>query len=181
VRALLAGLEGRVLDVGGGEAGYFDDLAARAAAGALEYVCVDPDAARLSVLASRFPAARLVAGLAEDLDEDLGTFDHILFLRSYNHLVDPIRALSRAIARLRPGGSLLLVDNVAFGLVRGAAHAARAEAAPQNLLEHYRNDGAAEADATVRAAISLAERPLRLVERRDVGPATSNQWLLHYQ
>jgi SAM-dependent methyltransferase len=181
VRAILAGLSGRVLDVGVGEGGYFDDLAARAAAGALQYVGVDPDEARLAVLAARFPAARLVAGVAEELPHDLGDFDHVLFLRSYNHLLDPARALARALARLRPGGSLLLVDNVAFGLVRSSAHAARAEAAPQNRLEHYRNDGAAEADAAVRAAAARLDRALRLVERRDVAPATSNQWLLRYQ
>jgi SAM-dependent methyltransferase len=179
VIAILAGLSGRVLDVGCGDAGYLRALAERAAAGVVEYVCVDPDEARLALLASRFPFARFVAGRAEGLPADLGDFDHVLFLRSYNHLADPARALAAAVARLRPGGSLVLVDNVAFGLVRGAAHAARAEAAPGNQLEHYRNDGAAEADAIVRAA-SLS-RPLRLVERRDVGPETSNQWLLHYR
>ncbi len=186
VRAILAGLRGRVLDVGGGEAGYLDAIAARAVAGEVEYVCVDPDAARLAVLASRFPFARFVAGRAEDLSAELGLFDHVLFLRSYNHLADPAAALARALARLRSDHderSLLLVDNVAFGLVRGAAHAARAEAAPGNLLEHYRNDGAGEADAAVQAALALHPRTpaLRLVERRDVRPETSNQWLLRYQ
>jgi SAM-dependent methyltransferase len=183
VRAILAGLSGRVLDVGGGDAGYLAPLAERAATGVVDYVCVDPDEVRLALLASRFPFARFVAGRAEELAVDLGDFDHVLFLRSYNHLVDPVRAVAGSLGRLRPGGSLLLVDNVAFGLVRGAAHAARAEAAPENRLEHYRNDGAAEADATVRAA-SLASRrtrALRLVERRDIGPETSNQWLLRYQ
>jgi SAM-dependent methyltransferase len=194
VRAILAGLHGRVLDVGGGEAGYLEVLAGRAAAGEVEYVCVDPDAARLTVLASRYPFARFVVGRAEGLSAahpgarpgagpDLGRFDHVLFLRSYNHLDDPAEALARALSLLAPGGSLLLVDNVAFGLVRSAAHAARAEAAPGNLLEHYRNDGAGEADAAVRAALARQPRipSLRLLERRDVGPDTSNQWLLRYQ
>ncbi len=176
-------LSGRVLDVGGGEASTLAPLVARVKkAGEIEYVCVDPDEGRLSVLASRYPAARFVAGAAEDISPDLGAFDHVLFLRSYNHLVDPARALARAIALLRPGGSLTVVDNVAFGLVRSAAHAARAEAAPDNRLEHYRNDGAAEAHAVVEAALALAGRgEVRLVERRDVGPQTSNQWLLHYR
>lgn len=173
VREILASLTGRVLDVGGGEASYLASLDP-----GVEYVCVDPDEVRLAVLASRGrPGARFVVGRAEALPEGLGTFDHVLFLRSYNHLVEPARALAGALALLRPGGSLLLVDNVAFGLVRAAAHAARAEAAPENQLEHYRNDGAAEADAAVHAA----SRSLRLVERRDVGHPTSNQWLLRYQ
>ncbi|MFT3769667.1 MAG: class I SAM-dependent methyltransferase [Minicystis sp.] len=183
VREILASLTGRVLDVGGGEATYLAPLADRAARGVIEYTCVDPDEVRLAVLGARYPFARFVAGTAEDLDEGLGLFDHVLFLRSYNHLVDPARALARALALLRPGGTLLLVDNVAFGLVRTAAHAARAEAAPTNLLEHHRNDGAAEAARAVASILSPPRadgRALDLVERRDIGPETSNQWLLRY-
>jgi SAM-dependent methyltransferase len=184
VRAILAGLAGRVLDVGGGEGPYLAPLAERAAAGLVDYVCLDPDAGRLSVLASRHPFARFVAGRIEDLGEAgpaLGRFDHVLFLRSYNHLADPVRALVRALGVLARGGSLLVVDNVAFGLVRTAARAAQAEAAPGNLLEHYRNDGAGEAHAAVQAAMAAAGVSLGLVERRDVGPETSNQWLLWYR
>jgi hypothetical protein len=70
---------------------------------------------------------------------------------------------------------LTVVDDVAFGLVRGRAHAARAEAAPTNRFEHHRNEGAAE------VARRLEARPLELVERRDVGPGTSCQWLLRYR
>jgi SAM-dependent methyltransferase len=173
VLAILARLSGRVLDLGGGEAAYVAALPARA----VEYVCVDPDELRLAVVAARFPFARCVAARAEDIGGELGAFDHVLMLRSYNHLADPGRAVARAVARLRPGGTLLVVDNVAFGLVRTTAHAARAEGARENLLEHYRNDGAAEAAAVIAAA----GPGLRLVERRDVGPGTSNQWLLRYE
>jgi SAM-dependent methyltransferase len=182
VHAILGGLSGRILDVGGGEAAYLASLVDRTG---VAYVCVDPDEARLRVLASRHASrgesVRFVAGRAEALPGDLGSFDHVLFLRSYNHLLDPARALARALALLAEGGSLLLVDNVAFGLVRAAGHAARAEAAPENLLEHYRNDGAAEADVAVRAALEATGREMRLVERRDVGPHTSNQWILWYR
>ncbi|APR87457.1 hypothetical protein A7982_12806 [Minicystis rosea] len=183
VREILASLVGRVLDVGGGEATYLAPLAERAERGVIAYTCVDPDAVRLAVLGARYPFARFVEGRAEDVGAHLGEFDHVLFLRSYNHLVDPARALDRALSLLRPGGTLLLVDNVAFGLVRSAAHAARAEAAPTNLLEHHRNDGAAEAARAVTSILSPPRadgRTLELVERRDIGPETSNQWLLRY-
>lgn len=171
LRDLLRGLEGDVLDVGCGEGRYLDCFdAARA-----RYVGVDPDEASLAILRNRRPEFRFVRGAAETLDDALGTFDHVLFLRSVNHLEAPARAFDRAIARLRPGGSLVLVDNVAFGLVRSAEHQQRAEAARENRFEHYRNDGAEE------TARHLVGRPFRLVERIDVSPHTSNQWLLRYQ
>ena len=86
-----------------------------------------------------------------------------------------MRATETFADMLRPGGTLTVVDNVAFGLVRGRREARVAERGPA-VFEHFRNDGAAEAHALIaRAAPSLA-----LVERRDVSPATSNQWLLRY-
>jgi SAM-dependent methyltransferase len=175
VIGLLRELSGRVLDVGCGEGRYLDAIAPAAAEGRVAYVGVDPDAARLSELAARHPFARFLARRAEDLEPELGAFEHALVLRSFNHLEDPTRAIERVVALLRPGATLTIVDNVAFGLVRGAAHAAAAERAPDNRFEHHRNDDAG------RAARRLAGAPLRLLERRDVGPGTSNQWLLRYE
>jgi SAM-dependent methyltransferase len=175
VRAMVAGLSGRVLDLGAGEGPYLDVLAPKIAAGEVAYVGVDPDPGRLEVLAKRAPGARFVAARAEDLPSDLGGFDHVLALRSYNHFAKPDDALGPAIRALRVGGTLLVADNVAFGLVRTLAHARRAERAEENAFEHYRNDGADEAHRL------LSRYPLVLRERRDAGALTSNQWVLHYE
>ncbi|UQA58012.1 radical SAM protein [Polyangium aurulentum] len=173
---VLARLRGKILDLGCGEGPYLDAFARSAADHAdFAYTGVDPDPGRIAVLASRYPFARFVVARAEEIGDDVGPVDHVLVLRSYNHLADPARALDRAIALLRPGGTLTVVDNVAFGLVRGRAHAARAEAAPENQLEHFRNDDAS------RALARLEGRPLRLLERRDVARGTSNQWLLRFE
>ena len=99
------------------------------------------------------------------------SYDHVLVLRSYNHFHDPERALGAIVRALRPGGTLTVVDNVAFGLVRSRAQAARAESGPAQ-FEHYRNDEAGRPEELARRCGLLP------VERRDVGPATSNQWLL---
>lgn len=175
VKDLLAGLSGRVLDLGCGEGPYLSVLAEKAASGAIEYVGVDPDATSLSVLASRYPFVKFVTANAEDLPEDLGLFDHVLALRSVNHFRDPARVFDSAIARLRPGGTLLLVDNVAFGLVRSRQHAARAESSSTNRLEHYRNDDAE------RCSQRLEGKPVKVILRHDVSPLTSNQWVLRYE
>ena len=175
LRARVAKLSGRVLDLGAGEGPYLDVLAPKIASGEVEYTGVEPDAGRVELLGGRAPGARFVTSRAEDLPFDLGVFDHVLALRSYNHFASPDAALRRAIAMLRPGGSLIVADNVAFGLVRSLAHARRAERAGTNAFEHYRNDGAEEAHKL------LSRYPLSLTDRRDAGPRTSNQWLLCYE
>ena len=170
VRAQVAAVRGDVLDVGCGNGPYGDVLGPLAEAGAIRYVGVDPDAAHIARLRDRWPWADLRAVPAEALDP-AERFDHVLVLRSWNHLPDPWRAARSFAAMLRPGGALLVVDNVAFGLVRSRAQAVHAEGGPAG-FEHFRNDGAAEAARALEAA------GLAVEERSDVGPATSNQWWL---
>lgn len=174
VHEIVAALTGRVLDVGCGSGRYLPALEGALSRGDVEYVALDPDQGALDLLAARQPEAKLVRARAEDVGAELGEFDHVLYLQSYNHLEDPRGAVARGVARLKPGGTLTVVDNTAFGMVRTQAHARRAEAAPENRLEHLQNQGAEEAAAT------LSDLGLELVERRDVSPATANQWLLRY-
>ncbi len=172
VRELVAGLRGDVLDVGCGDGPYQDVLAPLAESGAIRYVGVDPDAARIETLRGRWPWAELHVGGVESLA--LGQFDHVLVLRSWNHFRDPEAALDRLVHALRPGATLTIVDNIAFGLLRTRDQTARAEGS-STAFEHYRNDGAED------AAKLVSSQGLQLVERRDVTPATSNQWFLHYR
>ncbi len=168
----IATLSGDVLDVGCGHGPYGELLAPLASGGALRYVGLEPDEARVRELRARWPWATLIAATAEEARFAEASFDHVLILRSYNHLAAPRAVLAAVTRALRPGGTLLVVDNEAFGLVRTREAAARAEAGSAE-HEHYRNDGAAEALEAMRGL------PLTLLARADVGPATSNQWLLH--
>src|SRR5262249_52636544 len=139
----------------------------------VEYVGVDPDERSIAAMRARHAGSTFFVGSAEDADA--GEVDHVLAIRSLNHLRDPDLVLDRAIARLKDGGTMLLVDDVPFGVVRDRAQAVRAETAPLARFEHHRNEDAA------RVAKRLENKPLELLERRDVGPATSNAWLLHYR
>jgi MoaA/NifB/PqqE/SkfB family radical SAM enzyme/SAM-dependent methyltransferase len=175
VRDIVGGLAGDVLDVGCGEGPYDEVLAPLVTAGRVRYVGLEPAAARAAAAGARRGWGETVVGRAEDVDADPpARFDHVLILRSWNHLADPARARDRLLSALRPGGTLTVVDNVAFGLARTRAQTARAEASPAG-FEHYRNDDAGDADRVIAAG------PVTLLERRDVGPATSNQWLLRYR
>lgn len=174
VRAALAALSGDVLDVGCGHGPYGDLLAARVRDGAARYTGVDPDPRCIDALRARWPWATLAVSDAESLTGERA-FDHALVLRSWNHLRDPDGAAAALGRLLRPGGSLLVVDNVAFALVRSRRHARAAEAGP-GVFEHFRNDGPDEALARVRRAAP----GLTLAARGDIAPGTSNQWLLRF-
>jgi SAM-dependent methyltransferase len=176
VRKILASLRGALLDVGCGDGPYDDVLAPLAAEGLIDYVGVDPDAARIEALRRRrrWPSIELHVADAETLAAPPGRFDHVVVLRSWNHLRDPRRALDNLVRALKPGGTLTIVDNVAFGLARTRSQTARAERSTAG-FEHFRND---DAEAAHRLTDEL---PLSLVDRQDVGRGTSNQWLLRYR
>ncbi len=177
VRTRLRALRGTVLDLGCGEAPYLDVLAPLAQGGRIRYVGIDPDADAIEALRARAPWATLHAATADDWlrHADLEAIDHLLILRSWNHLPTPERTLAVLAPRLRPGASLLVVDNVAFGLARGTTQTRRAEHS-EAPLEHHRND-------TVVDAARAIERVPGLVTRsrwtRPVAPGRSNQWVLH--
>ncbi len=172
VRTRLDGLRGDVLDVGFGSMPYLDVLGPRARAEELRYVGVDPDPSAVARVARRFPEADLRVGDLQQL-ADAERFDHGLVLRSWNHLPDPTRAVQRLAHHIRPHGSLLVVDNTAFGLARTAAQTRRARHSPA-AWEHFRNDDAARAHARIGA------EHFELVERVDIRSAGSNQWMLRY-
>jgi MoaA/NifB/PqqE/SkfB family radical SAM enzyme len=173
VRDLLATLRGDVLDVGCGEGRYEDLLGPMAHRGELRWVGLEPDPARAAAMRERAPWADVRVGEAEGLSDE-GRFDHVLVLRSWNHLPEPRRAAEALVRALRPGGTLLVVDNVAFGLLRR-----RAPRDPDDKArwEHFRNDDAGRAHAVLTSQAAGIE----LIERADIVPGSSNQWLLRYR
>jgi len=175
LRAKLRELKGDVLDLGCGHGPYAEEFADACASGRLRYVGVDPSAAQIERLGARWPWAELYVGSADDLPPAVAErrFDHILMLRSYNHLPTPRDTLLACGRQLKPGGSVLVVDNVAFGLARTPTQTRRGEGSSAE-LEHYRNDSATQARAR------LGDVGLELLEQLEVHPGSSNQWLLHY-
>lgn len=175
VRAILAALEGEVLDLGVGEGRYLDAIGARIDSGAIRYAAIDPEAGPIERLRARWPSVRATVGTAESWAASVAdrSVDHVLLLRSWNHLADPAGVVAAIERALRPGGTVTIADDVAFGLVRSRPQARRAERSAAR-FEHYRNDTAEDA-ARVLAGSALA--PL---ERREAGRGTSTLWLLRY-
>jgi pyruvate-formate lyase-activating enzyme/2-polyprenyl-3-methyl-5-hydroxy-6-metoxy-1,4-benzoquinol methylase len=174
VKEILAALRGRVLDLGCGDGPYDEILAPLAESGAIRYVGIDPDPARIERLRARRPWAELRVGDGESL-VDLD-FDHVLILRSWNHLHDPALVLAR-LSGLPSGATLTIVDNQAFGLVRTRTQAARGESSGA-ALEHFHNHGA---DDVLRLKPPQFTIAFELLETRAVSPLTSNQWLVRFR
>ena len=174
VRDIVGTLEGDVLDVGCGESLYATSLAEAVGAGRVRYNGVEPHAETAKRFAEKHAWAQVTTSTIEDFALSSDGYDHIMLLRSYNHLKDPAATLARLVGALRPGGTLLIVDNVAFGLVRSAEQADGAEQGPSE-FEHYENH-----DSTA-AALNVPENVLECVLHVPVTPAGSNQWLLRYR
>ncbi len=176
VRTRLAALAGDVLEIGCGYGRTTDVWRPGLEGGTLRYTAVDPDPEAIAATQAALPAATLHCGEAELVLTALptGGFDHAVALHAWNHLGDAVAVIDALARVVRPGGELWLVDDGVFGLARTRAQhelAQRSEAA----LQHHRNDDAGRAHARI------AGRGWTLVERHDVGPTTSNQWLLRYQ
>lgn len=169
-----------VVDIGAGPVRYISALAQAVEQGQLSYIAVEPDLNHLRLSAAAFPQGQFVRGVAEHLPLADQSADAAMMLRSWNHLRDPAQALDQLARVLRPGGRLLLVDNVVFGLVRDRQQLERAHALPlqQTPFEHFRNHDAPEAWALLQAHWGAA---VRLLELHAVGPGSSNQWLLLVQ
>ena len=174
IAALIARMpEGSLaVDVGCSDDGRYADLWEPAVrAGRVRYLGIEPDRDRAARLRERFPWAEVRAIPVEEAGSIGDSLGAVLVLRSWNHLRRPAEALGPLALALAPGGTLLVADNVAFGLCRSDAQRHRAETSTA-AWEHYRNDESADAIA------ALAGLPLAVVSEVPVVPEGANQWIV---
>jgi 2-polyprenyl-3-methyl-5-hydroxy-6-metoxy-1,4-benzoquinol methylase len=168
----IAGLRGRVLDVGCGEQLYQKELAPLVRSGAVQYTGLDPDELSLSRLRAALPEARLQVGTIEDFRGTPASYDHILCLRSLNHVIDVDEALARMAGLLKPGGSLLLVECTPFAMLRQPAQVAAADRAPRAGHQHLRNMASDE-------VLPFARRhSLQVLHHHPASRQTTNEWIV---
>jgi len=175
IRAHVAGLRGRVLDVGCGEQPYHDVLAPLMRAGVLDYTGLDPDQPSLDRARAALPGGRFWLGGIEDLRGAPASYQHLLCLRSLNHVFDLDEAFARMAWLLEPGGSLLLIETTPFAMLRRAEQVAAADRAPRAGHQHFRNVSSQEVLPHAR------RRGLRVVEHQPADLAGTNQWILLLQ
>lgn len=165
-------LRGRVLDVGCGEQLYREQLAPLVRAGTVQYTGLDPDEPSIARIRAALPEGRFFLTGIEDFCDEPNSYDHLVCLRSLNHVVDIDEALARMTRLLKPGGTLLIVETTPFAMLRRAAQVAAADQAPRAGHQHFRN-------VTSEEVIPLARRRgLRTLEHQPASLATSNEWIL---
>jgi ubiquinone/menaquinone biosynthesis C-methylase UbiE len=100
----------RALDVGTGTGAMAFALAPLVR----EVVAVDSDASMLEVARANAPAnVELVQSDAESLPFELGSFDLASTLRTLHHVRRPELVVAELVRVVRPGGTLIVVDQVA--------------------------------------------------------------------
>jgi SAM-dependent methyltransferase len=172
IRAHVAALRGRVLDIGCGEQPYHDLLRPLAAAGAVAYTGLDPDPPSLARARAALPEGRFLLTGIEEFQSAPGAYDHILSLRSLNHVVDLELAMARMAELVRPGGSVLLIECTPFAMLREPAQVAAADRAPRAGHQHFRNVASDDVVPLAR------RRGLVVREHAPASLATTNQWIL---
>jgi 2-polyprenyl-3-methyl-5-hydroxy-6-metoxy-1,4-benzoquinol methylase len=172
ISGYVARLAGRVLDVGCGEQLYRDELAPLVASGAVDYTGLDPDEPSIASIRAVLPRGRFHLGGIEDFHGAATSYDHVLCLRSLNHVFDLDEAIGRMAALLRPGGSLLMVETTPFAMLRRAEQVAAADRAPRAGHQHFRNLASEE-------VLPYARRHgLRVAHHHPASIANTNEWIL---
>jgi len=168
VVAVLEGLAGDVLDVGFGPNYHGALFAGLHDAGTIRYAGLEPDPTAFATLARVRPDLAWQNAPLERLDPGDRRFDAAVLLRSWNHLVSLPEALGSLRRALRPGGRLVVVDNVRFGYHLPAGLAPEQGGA----YEHHRNHDLPDAEAVLIAS------GFRVCERAPIVAGGDNQWML---
>lgn len=175
IASYMSALRGRVLDVGCGEQLYRNELAPLVESGAIDYTGLDPDEPSIARIRAALPQGRFFLTGIEDFRDAPASYDHVVCLRSLNHVFDVDEALARMASLLKPGGSLLIVETTPFAMLRRPEQVAAADQAPRAGHQHFRN-------VTSDEVLPLAQRHgLRVVEHHPASLATSNEWILLLQ
>ncbi|MEW6202882.1 MAG: class I SAM-dependent methyltransferase, partial [bacterium] len=168
VEAHIHGLSGSVLDVGCGTIRYRDTFLELLREGRIQYTGIEPNPEEDITQTGM----KILRSGIEEFEGDTGTgaFDHILVLRSFNHYTDLRRALRNIHRLLAEGGSLLVVDNSVFAVVRPEGYTP--VAATADSMQHYHTYGAEQ------AAKALKSAGFTVREIHPVQPRGCNQWIV---
>jgi|GEM_PF-5538628 len=166
-------IRGRVLDVGCGAVRSKGVIGRLLDEKLIEYYAVEPtppDALR-EFLHQHCIDSNLFAAQVEHYEVPPESFDWILLLCSYNHLYDIDRAFQAMHSWLKPGGHMLLLENIAYGVLRERSIWEKInQTEGATCFEHYHNHTSEEVLQHLLAA------GFTLISEIPVTGDTANQW-----
>ena len=131
----LGELRGRILDIGCGNSPYLEFMEPTIQAGKLQYIGLDSSVSEKHSGDNK----QFILSSFESFEPPADPFDAILSLRSFNHLNDPIESLARIKDMLRPGGRIILAEDVVFSLVRPRENLEKTHSSEDLHFEHKFN------------------------------------------
>lgn len=166
-RELLAGLEGRVLEIGAGNGMNFGHYPSTVD----EVVALEPEPylrARAQAAAGGAPVRVVVHdGMAQDLPPDLGSFDAAVVCLVLCSVADQDAALAELRGAVRPGGELRFLEHV-----RGSnPRKARVQRALDRSGAWPRAAGGCHCARDTVTALTAAGFAIEQMRHLDVGPA----------
>lgn len=161
-------VRGRVLDVGAGIGATMQTLAPRVTA---EWTAIEPDACladriRALIACAELPgSARVITGTLDDIAAH-ERFDTILYIDVLEHIEDDQGELARAVARLAPGGHLIVLAPAHQWLYSPFDRA----------IGHFRRYGRAQLQSL--APPQLKVKHLRYLDSAGLIASLANKWML---
>ena len=162
---IIQGLEGTVLEIGCGAIRFREIIESRVREGNLKYVGIDPELPNMHTP----EGINLLRMDIERYEAPDSAFDHILILRSYNHIRRLSVALNKIHGMLKLGGTLTVVDGIAYGLVLSRKPPA---ANGSGAFQHFRNHSLQQA----KKALELFG--FTAIKEIPVSFSGCNEWLL---
>ncbi len=152
-------LKGKVLDVGFGDRNIFSHFKKLEDEGKIYYTGIDPSARCFDSAVAEYPGVDFRKTSLEEFSknkENLGRYNHIFMIGSYNHIRDLDGALEALERLIDAEGRIVIIENNLMGII--------VKSDDDGEAEHFRNHSIRE------ARMVLSEKRFEILEEEDYGP-----------
>jgi len=160
VKNELNNLEGKVLDIGCGNMFFEDTFLQLIEDRKIDYLGVDPEC-------STNPKYKVIVSEFEKYNFPNESFDNILLLGSYNHILNLELLFHKIEKELRNNGLLIITDSEPYIILKD-----NMEEKKKHDFEHYRNASSSDVIS------ELKKYNFKIIKEMSVNKNTCNQWMV---
>ncbi len=172
LKSILNNIRGDILDIGCGSINLYGDIIKKKTSkGQIRYTGIDKSKDDIYKIKVNFKSTINVS--FRHISVEKFRFEHydiIMLLRSINHIKDTKWLLQKCIKHLKPGGNLIIVDNIPYGLVRRNRVEIKYS---KRYFEHFHNYDSDD-------IVNMTNISLRLIRHDKITRETANQWIVNY-